>query len=111
MKLYCGYGLFEKEGRIIKEGHCCIWKNNSHSWKFMCIGRKSIGFSSQRMFDAFVQKAGCPQPHCSIRRRLDNIVHILVLLPMNTTKIDVYEYVNSKVQRIWNRRGISRTRL
>jgi hypothetical protein len=37
-------------------------------------------------------------------------MHTLVLLPMNTTKIDVYEYVNLKVQRICDKRGISRTR-
>jgi hypothetical protein len=59
-----------------------------------CTLREKVQVSAAReSFDAFVQEAGCPQPLRSIRRRLDDTVHILVLLPMNTTKTDVYEYV------------------
>jgi hypothetical protein len=60
--------------------------------------REKVQVSAAReCFDAFVQEASCPQPHRSIRRRLDDTVHTLVLLPMNTTKTNIYEYVNSKV--------------
>jgi hypothetical protein len=94
--LCCGYGLF-KEGGTIEEGYCFIWKNNSHPGN-SCALREKIQVSVAReCFDAFVQEASCPQPHCSIRRRFDDTVHTLVLLPMNTTKTDIYEYVNSKV--------------
>jgi hypothetical protein len=76
-----------------------------------CALQEKVQVSAAReCFDAFVQEAGCPQPHRSIRRRLDDSVHTLVLLSMNTTKTDVYEYVNSKVQRICEKGGISRTR-
>jgi hypothetical protein len=57
-----------------------------------------------------MQEVGCFQPHYSIQQRLDDTVNTLVLLPMNTKKDHVYEYVNSNIQRICNRGGASKTR-
>jgi hypothetical protein len=108
--LCCGYGLFKKKVEQLKKGILAFGRiiaihGNS------CALREKVQVSATReCFDAFVQEVGCLQPHCSIRKRLDDTVHTLVLLPMNTTKIDVYEYVNSKVQRICERGSISRTR-
>ena len=45
-------------------------------------------------FKVFVDEAGCPQPHRSIRRKSDNEVVPLILLPMNTMKFDIFNYVN-----------------
>jgi hypothetical protein len=50
-----------------------------------------------------------PPTTTQFRRWLDNMVQTLVLLPMNTTKSDVYEYVNLKAQKICDRGGISKT--
>jgi hypothetical protein len=61
------------------------------------LREKAQVLAARECFDAFVQKEGCSQPHHSIRWRLDDTLDTLVLLPMNTTKCDVYEYVNSKV--------------
>ena len=42
--------------------------------------------AAEACFKSFVDEASCPQPHRSIRRKSDNEVLPLVLLPMNTVK-------------------------
>ena len=59
--------------------------------------------AAEACFKSFVDKVGCPQPHRSIRRKSDNEV----LLPMNTVKCDVFNYVNEEVKRICNGETIS----
>ena len=106
--IFCyGYGLFKKEGRTIEEGYCCIWKNNSHSWDSCALRKKVQVSATGECFATFVHEASCLQPHYKIEKKSGDMVHTLVLFPMNTTKTNVYEYMNSMVQRICNRRGIN----
>lgn len=58
-------------------------------------------------FKIFVDEAGCPQPHRSLRRKSDNEVVPLILLPMNTVKFDVFNYVNEEVKRMCDGETIS----
>ena len=49
-------------------------------------------------FTTFVGDARCTQPHRQVRKKLDNSVVSLILLPMNTTKVDVFYFVNEEVK-------------
>jgi hypothetical protein len=67
----------------------------------VCKIREGAKLSAAReCFSTFVDEAGCTQPHRQVRRKSDNSVLALVLLPMNTTKVDVFNYVNEEVKRI-----------
>ena len=56
--------------------------------------------AAKQSLEVFVGEVGCQQPHRSMRRKLDNVVLPLILLPMNTTKKDVFYYVNEKVKKL-----------
>ena len=65
----------------------------------MCYLREQVKMSAAKeSFTAFVGDAGCTQPHRQVRKKLDNIVVPLILLPMNTTKVDVFHFVNEEVK-------------
>ena len=49
-------------------------------------------------FTAFVGDVGCTQLHCQVQKKLDNSIVPLILLPMNTTKVDVFHFVNEEVK-------------
>jgi hypothetical protein len=38
------------------------------------------------------------QPHRQVQKKVDNSVVPLILLPMNTTKVDVFHFVNEEVK-------------
>lgn len=63
--------------------------------------------AAEASFKSFVDEAGCPQPHRSILRKDDNEVVPLILLPMNTQKSDIFNYVNEEVKRVCNGETIS----
>jgi hypothetical protein len=64
-----------------------------------CNLRERAKMSAAReSFTAFVGDAGCTQPHRQVRRKVDNSVVPLILLPMNTTKVDVFHFVNEEVK-------------
>ena len=66
-----------------------------------CKGKESAKLLAVwKSLDVFVKEAGCQQPHRSIRRKLDNAILPLILLPMNTTKLDVFRYVNEEVKKL-----------
>ena len=66
-----------------------------------CKLREGAKMSAAReCFGEFVREAGCTQPHRQIRRKLDNTIVPLILLPMNTTKVDVFHYVNEEVKKL-----------
>ena len=66
-----------------------------------CHGRESAKMSAAReSLDVFINEAGCQQPHRSVRRKMDNAVLPLILLPMNTTKLEVFKYVNEEVKKL-----------
>jgi hypothetical protein len=64
-----------------------------------CNLRERVKMSAAREnFTAFVGDAGCTQPHRQVRKKVDNSVVPLILLPMNTTKVDVFHFVNEEVK-------------
>jgi hypothetical protein len=64
-----------------------------------CNLRERAKMSAAReSFTAFVGDAGCTQPHRQVRKKVDNSVVPLILLPMNTTKVDVFHFVNEEVK-------------
>ena len=50
--------------------------------------------AARESFTAFVGDAGCTQLHRQVWRKVDNSIVPLILLPMNTTKVDVFHFVN-----------------
>jgi hypothetical protein len=56
--------------------------------------------ATRESFQEFIGEAGCTQPHRQIRRKVDNLVVPLILLPMNTTKVDVFHLVNEEVKKM-----------
>jgi hypothetical protein len=54
--------------------------------------------ATMESFTAFIGDAGCTQPHRQVRKKVDNSVVPLILLPMNTTKVDVFHFVNEEVK-------------
>jgi hypothetical protein len=58
-------------------------------------------------FTAFVGDAGCTQPHRQVRKKVDNSIVPLILLPMNTTKVDVFHFVNEEVKTLVGGESIS----
>jgi hypothetical protein len=55
--------------------------------------------AARESFQEFVGEAGCIQ-HRQIRRKVDKFVVSLVLLPINTTKVDVFHFVNEEVKKM-----------
>jgi hypothetical protein len=53
---------------------------------------------ARESFTSFVRNAGCTQPHHQVRRKVDNSIVSLILLPINTTKVDVFHFVNEDVK-------------
>jgi len=51
-------------------------------------------------FEEFVKEGGYTQPHKQIRKKADNSKVSLILLPMNTMKVDVFHYVNEEVKKM-----------
>jgi hypothetical protein len=51
-------------------------------------------------FDSFVKEAGDPQPNRPFRRKVDNAIVPLILLPMQTQKMDVFHCINEEVKKI-----------
>ena len=73
-----------------------------------CYLRKQAKMSAAReSFTAFVGDAGCTQPHRQVRKKLDNTVVPLILLPMNTTKVDVFHFVNEEVKTLMDGESMS----
>jgi hypothetical protein len=54
--------------------------------------------AARESFTTFVGDAGCTQSHRQVRKKVDNFVVSLILLPMNTTKVDVFHFVNEEVK-------------
>jgi hypothetical protein len=64
-----------------------------------CNLRERAKMSAAReSFTAFVGDAGCTQPHRQVWKKVDNSIVPLILLPMNTTKVDVFHFVNEEVK-------------
>ena len=67
----------------------------------MHIPRISVGVQAmESVFEKYVTETGCTQPHRQCRRRSDNHMVPLVLLPMNTRREDVFHAVVADVERI-----------
>jgi hypothetical protein len=76
-----------------------------------CNLRERAKMSAAReSFTAFVGDAGCTQlsqPHRQVRKKVDNSVVLLILLPMNTMKVDVFHFVNEEVKTLVGRESMS----
>ena len=59
------------------------------------------------MLEQYIANARCPQPHRDIKRKCNGIFCILVLLPMNTRHIDVFDMVNEKIRMLGPQNKIS----
>ena len=61
----------------------------------------SVGVQAmESVFEKYVMETGCTQPHRQCRRRSDNQMVPLILLPMNTRREDVHHMVVADVERI-----------
>ncbi len=58
------------------------------------------------IFERFVKEAGCAQPHRQCRRRSDNEMMPLVLLPVNTTRKDVFRVVSTNVEKLTSEKSL-----
>ena len=66
-----------------------------------CRRNKSAKMTAAKeSLDVFVSEAGCQQLHRSVHRKVDNVVLPLILLPMNTTKNDVFCHLNEEVKKL-----------
>jgi hypothetical protein len=73
-----------------------------------CNLRERAKMSAAReSFTAFVGDTGCTQSHHQVQRKVDNSVVPLILLPMNTTKVDVFHFVNEEVKTLVGRESMS----
>jgi hypothetical protein len=54
--------------------------------------------AARKSSTVFVGDAGCTQSHRQVWRKVDNSVVPLILLPMNTTKVDVSHFVNEEMK-------------
>ena len=60
------------------------------------------------VLEQYIASAGCPQPHRDIKRLCDGAFRTLVLLPINTRRIDVFDMVNEKIRMLGPQSKISR---
>ena len=63
--------------------------------------------ATRENFIAFVGDARCTQSHRQVRKKLDNSVVPLILLPMNTLKVDVFHFVNEEVKTLMGGESMS----
>ena len=54
--------------------------------------------AARESFTTFVGDARCTQFHHQVWKKVENSIVPLILLPMNTTKMDVFHYVNEEVK-------------
>ena len=75
-------------------GNTCNLKEQAK----MSVGRES--------FTAFIGDTGYTQPHHQVRKKVDNSIVPLILMPMNTTKVDVFYFINEEVKTLVGRESI-----
>jgi hypothetical protein len=54
--------------------------------------------ATKESFTAFVGNVGCTQSHRQVRRKVANSIVPLILLSINTTKVDVFHFINEEVK-------------
>ena len=65
------------------------------------VPRTRLGMQAmESVFEKYVQKSGCTQPHRQCQRQNNKTMVPLVLLPMNTRREDVFHIVIADVQKI-----------
>ena len=61
----------------------------------------SVGVQAmESVFEKYVTKTGCTQLHRQCRQRSNNQMVPLILLPMNTRRVDVFHTIVADIQRI-----------
>jgi hypothetical protein len=77
----------------VRKSCCCTWEQC-----YLREGTKMM--AAHESFKEFVGEAGYTQPHRQIRRKVDILVMALILLSMNTRKVDVFYLVNEEVKKM-----------
>ena len=63
--------------------------------------------AARESFTSFVGDVGCTQSHHQVRKKLNNSVVLLILLSMNTKKVDVFHFVNEEVKTLVGGKSMS----
>jgi hypothetical protein len=92
--------IFLEAIQTIESGTPSVRESCSCTWEHMQVEGATKDVGSSREFQEFIEKAGCTQPHRQVRRKVDNFVVPLILLPMNITKVDVFHFVNEEVKKM-----------
>ena len=79
----------------------CSGRSSAVHGNIVHVPRTSVGVQAmESVFEKYVMEIGCTQPHRQCRRRSDNQMVPLILLPMNTRREDVFHIVVADVERI-----------
>ena len=79
----------------------CSGRSSAVHGNTVHVPRTFVGVQAmESVFEKYVMETGCTQPHRQCRRRSDNQMVPLILLPMNTRREDVYHTVVADVERI-----------
>ena len=79
----------------------CSGRSSAVHGNTVHVPRTSVGVQAmESVFEKYVTETGCTQPHRQCRRRSDNQMVPLILLPMNTRRDDMYHTVVADVERI-----------
>ena len=91
-------GYLQRSFKQLKVAHK-VYRRVAAVYGNTCYLREQAKMSAAReSFTAFVRDAGCTQSHRQVRKKLDNTIVLLILLPMNTIKVDVFHFVNEEVK-------------
>ena len=79
----------------------CSGRSSAVHGNIVHVPRTSVRVQAmESVFEKYVTETGCTQPHRQCRRRSDNQMVPLILLPMNTRREDVFHTVVADVERI-----------
>ena len=94
-------GYYKRQFKRLKGADPC-WLRCSNSWQNSQRIHEGMHTSAARaVLEQYIADAGCPQPHRAIKRLCDGAFCTLVLLPMNTRGLNVFNMVNEEDQNAW----------
>ena len=78
----------------------CRGRSSALHGNTVLVPQTFVGLQAmESVFEKYVTEIGCTQPHRQCRRRSDNQMVPLILLPMNTRRKDVFHIVVADVER------------
>jgi predicted ATP-dependent Lon-type protease len=81
-----------------KSGTQSVRESGSCTWKHVQFEGASEDVGSQGEFYSIRKRHGMYTTPSQVRKKVENSVVLLILLPMNTTKVDVFHFVNEEVK-------------